>query len=86
MPGSSRIRNAFFSAATVLALGFGAAQAFAAPSAPQRDGAALACAQPYCYNSCRSSGYLGGFCEEFNGSTYCECYGYGPIIINPDAE
>jgi hypothetical protein len=79
MTGSARIRNTVFSLATVLTLGFGAAQAFAAPSAPQK-GAAMACNISTCMWLCQRSGYSAGFCEEFNGSSYCECFGMGPII------
>ena len=76
---SSRLRNAVFSAATVLSLGFGAAQAFAAPRAPEAVGAAMAeCTSYdiyYCNQSCKSRGYFAGTCEVLsNGYKYCNCF------------
>lgn len=79
MTGSTRIRNAVYSAATVLALGFGAAQAFAAPGAPQKDAGASCSGTQInsCYYSCRSRGYMSGICElSSSGYPLCECIGY----------
>jgi hypothetical protein len=77
MTGSARVRNVVFSLATTLALGFGAAQAFAAPGAAA--GAAVqACTslQSYrCGQDCKSRGYPWGTCAELpDGSTYCNCF------------
>lgn len=73
-----RIKRAVFSVVTVLALGFGAAQAFAAPSAPQKAGTAAACTDLqsyYCGQSCKSRGYPWGTCAELpGGGTYCNCF------------
>lgn len=75
MTGSARRRNVVFSVATLLTLGFGAVQAFAAPRA-QADAARRACSLASCDYGCRSRGYLGGLCDEVNGTQYCECYGW----------
>lgn len=76
---STQARNAVFAVATVLSLGFGAAQAFAAPRAPEAVSASMAeCTGTdiyYCGQSCRSRGYFGGTCEVLsNGFKYCNCF------------
>jgi hypothetical protein len=48
-----------FALATVSALGFGAAQAFAAPAAGAQ---ARACTSAQCNADCRARGYDGGIC------------------------
>jgi hypothetical protein len=59
----------------VLALGFGAAQAFAAPGvAPKHGAARRSCDQAFCDNTCRSHGYSVGLCETDYGTSYCTCY------------
>lgn len=64
------LRKALFASVTALALGFGAAQAFAAP-APAADAKnSLYCSQASCNYDCRRRGYSGGFC----GAVYCNCY------------
>jgi hypothetical protein len=67
----TRIRRAIciglFSAATVSALGFGAAQAFAAPSAPAR---ATVCGDERCDAICVSKGYAYGDCS----TGACRCF------------
>ena len=72
MYGSTRIRSAAFSLVTVLALGFGAAQAFAAPVA--KPAAALYCSPTSCDLNCRQRGAAGGFCEDRGGFQSCACY------------
>lgn len=74
MNGSARIRSAVFSAATVLALGFGAAQAFASPgTAVRAEEKAFYCSASQCNFDCQRRGARGGFCE---GPMYptCQCY------------
>lgn len=63
------LRKALFASVTALALGFGAAQAFAAP-APAADEKALYCSEFSCNYDCRRRGYSGGFC----GAISCSCY------------
>lgn len=63
-----RIRGGMFAAATVAALGFGAAQAFASPSAAAE---ARACTNAECNDWCRGQGYDGGICA---GSWGCACW------------
>jgi hypothetical protein len=81
MTGRAQIRNAVFSLATALSLGFGAAQAFAAPGAPLQSNADSCTGTQWnqCYYSCRSQGYRSGICELYNGYPVCECIG----IIQP---
>ncbi len=55
-------------AAVLAALGFGAAQAFAAPAAP-RALAARACTSYTCGTACFQKGYTGWYC--FNGVCHC---------------
>jgi hypothetical protein len=75
MNGSSRIRNAAFAAATVLALGFGAAQAFAAPQPAVKSGEkAFYCSPTSCNFDCQRRGAVGGFCENLGGYQSCACY------------
>jgi|GEM_PF-2239061 len=73
----ARIRNAVFSMVTVLSLGFGAAQAFAAPRA-SAETAMEACTSLdvyRCNQSCKSRGYFAGTCEVLsNGYKYCNCF------------
>ena len=73
MYGSTRIRNAAFSLVTVLALGFGAAQAFAAPAARPAE-AAFYCSPTSCNFNCKQRGAAGGFCEDLGGYQSCACY------------
>lgn len=73
MNGASRIRNAVFAAVTALSLGFGAAQAFAAPGAPAKGDAVLACNPATCSYDCTRRGYYGGICMSYNGTLYCYC-------------
>jgi hypothetical protein len=56
------MQRGMFAAMTAAALGFGAAQAFAAPAA----GAAAerACSSGQCSRDCRRAGYDGGFCDQ----------------------
>lgn len=84
MTGSARIRNGVFSLATVLTLGFGTVQAFAAPGAPQQKNEESCTGAQWstCVNRCRSQGYMGGTCELYNGYPLCDCYG----IIQPSAK
>ena len=74
MKVSTRVRNAVFSLTTVLALGFGAAQAFAAPAAKPDAKAAFYCSAYSCNFDCQRRGALGGFCETIGGYSRCECY------------
>ncbi|HEY0018841.1 MAG TPA: hypothetical protein VGC13_21250 [Longimicrobium sp.] len=73
MLGSVRFRNAAFSLATVLTLGFGAVQAFASPQ-PAKAGSKAYCAAYSCDLNCRQRGALGGFCESNGYTTFCSCY------------
>ena len=61
-------QRGLFALATASALGFGAAQAFAAPSEAT---AARACTNAQCNTWCRSQGYDGGICA---GSWGCACW------------
>jgi hypothetical protein len=63
-----RTQRGLFALATAAALGFGAAQAFAAPAAP---GARAACTTAQCNLDCRRMGYDGGVCA---GSWGCACW------------
>lgn len=58
-----------FGAALLATLGFGAAQAFAAPAAPA---ASLACSHSFCDSYCIGAGYNGGSCVGSPGK--CLCY------------
>lgn len=78
MLGSTRIRNVVFSAVTLLALGFGAVQAFAAPSAPKKGATCSGTQWNTCYYRCKSMGYMSGSCELVNGYPVCDCYGIQP--------
>lgn len=62
-----RTRRGLFALAMAAALGFGAAQAFAAPAAAD----ARACTNAGCNTWCRSQGYDGGICA---GSFGCACW------------
>ena len=57
-----------FSASAACALGFGAAQAFAAPSAPAA--ARLSCSDERCDANCVSRGYAYGDCS----TGACRCF------------
>lgn len=59
-------KSAAFAVATVAALGFGAAQAFAAPQPSAEN--ARACTNTYCYRIC---GTLGGNWVPSAGKCYC---------------
>ena len=61
-------RKGFFTLATVAALGFGTAQAFAAP-APAAE--VRACTSAQCNLDCQRRGYDGGICA---GSWGCACW------------
>ena len=61
MRSSPTLRRAVFAAATVAALGFGAAQALASPAAPA-DGSARRCDPEACQRRCAREG-LFGFCD-----------------------
>jgi hypothetical protein len=61
-------QRSLFALATASALGFGAAQAFAAPAAPAE---ARACTNAQCNLDCRARGYDGGVCA---GSWGCACW------------
>ena len=61
-------RRALFTAVTAGALGFGAAQAFASPSAATD---ARACTSAQCTADCRARGYDGGVCA---GAWGCACW------------
>ncbi|HEX6368234.1 MAG TPA: hypothetical protein VF006_04845 [Longimicrobium sp.] len=62
-----RTRRGLFAAATAAMLGFGAAQAFAAPA----PAAARACTNAQCDADCKRWGYDGGICA---GSWGCACW------------
>lgn len=65
-----RMRRWVFGAGTVAALGFGGAQAMAAPAAA--DGEARVCNPQVCNRVCQAiPGSIGGFCTS-DGS--CQCY------------
>jgi hypothetical protein len=55
---TKKLRTGMFAAATTLALGFGAAQAFAAPSAAELRG----CTPDSCQNRCQTQYGVDGFC------------------------
>ncbi len=76
MHGMTGIRNVIFSAATVLALGFGAAQAFAAPQpAAKAAEKAAYCDYTSCNFNCRQlEGAAGGYCQDWGGRLECVCY------------
>jgi hypothetical protein len=59
------LKSAAFAAATVAALGFGAAQAFAGPRSPAAE---AACSSWACRNEC---GSLGGQWVPKDGRCYC---------------
>lgn len=63
------IHRGFFALATAASLGFGAAQAFAAPAAAAAETAV--CTNAECNTWCRSQGYDGGICA---GSWGCACW------------
>lgn len=56
------MQRGMFAAVTAAALGFGAAQAFAAPAAAAN--AERACVNGKCARECRSIGYDDGFCDQ----------------------
>ena len=61
----------------MLALGFGAAQAFAAPQpAAKAADKAMYCSSTSCNFNCRQlEGAAGGFCQDLGfGRTECVCY------------
>ena len=62
-----RTRRGLFALAMTAALGFGAAQAFAAPAAAD----ARACTNAECNTWCKRLGNDGGFCA---GSFGCACW------------
>jgi hypothetical protein len=69
MSGMGRwTRRACFALATAAALGFGAAQAFAAPGVSE---SRAACTNAQCNDDCRRMGYDGGICA---GSWGCACW------------
>ncbi|HEU4883867.1 MAG TPA: hypothetical protein VFT45_16525 [Longimicrobium sp.] len=61
-------RRGIFALATAAALGFGAAQAFAAPA---QAAGAWACTNAQCNLDCKARGYDGGICA---GSWGCACW------------
>ena len=63
------MRRWVFGAGTAVALGFGAAQAVAAP-APAADGRAV-CDDQVCNRVCQAIGAFGGFCNAGGG---CSCW------------
>ncbi|HEX5869802.1 MAG TPA: hypothetical protein VFY65_05295 [Longimicrobium sp.] len=63
----SRTRHGVFALAMAAALGFGTAQAFAAPGAA----AGPVCTNPQCDRECRLQGYDGGVCIRGSG---CACW------------
>lgn len=60
-------RGGLFAVGTVVALGFGGAQALASPSTS--GGAARACFNVKCNADCQASGAVKGYCED----GYCKC-------------
>ncbi len=62
-----RMRRGRFALAMAASLGFGAAQAVAAPAAAD----ARACTNAQCNLDCQRRGYDGGFCA---GSWGCACW------------
>lgn len=59
-----------FGALVALALGFGAGQAFAAPS--QTASSSETCDDMLCNTDCITWGYDGGFCDSISGE--CTCF------------
>lgn len=67
------IHRGTFALATLAALGFGAAQAFASPG----ETAARACNGGQCNRDCKARGADGGFCDQGG----CICY----IQVTPES-
>jgi hypothetical protein len=67
---ATRIGRTVFNSAAVLALGFGALQAFAAPAKASAATSRL-CDPTWCDNSCIANGANGGFCID---RYRCECW------------
>lgn len=63
-----QLRRAVFAAAVLGSLGFGAAEAFAAPPATARE---ATCNEYTCHRNCRLAGASGSWCDEYNG---CLCF------------
>ncbi|HEX6372979.1 MAG TPA: hypothetical protein VF006_28910 [Longimicrobium sp.] len=63
------VRRRVFGAGTAVALGFGGAQALAAPAPVSTNGAV--CSERLCDRLCRSLGSIGGVC---NPDGFCVCY------------
>lgn len=62
MRGAGRwTRRVFFALGTAAALGFGGAQAFASPGAPEAE---RACSGGHCNRDCKQRGFDGGFCDQ----------------------
>jgi hypothetical protein len=61
------VRRGVFAVLTAAALGFGGAQAFAAPAAAQDS--MRACSAGACSRDCRRAGADGGFCDQ--GACIC---------------
>lgn len=75
-------RRILLGLACAASLGFGTAQAFATPGAPDRAPLCTpsdpAGSDTRCGRDCRSRGYAGGFCDETY--TWCSCYTVPPPI------
>jgi hypothetical protein len=69
MPQSSTLRRTLFAAGVLGCLGFGSAQAFAAPRAAAAP--AALCNDTVCAAGCIAKGYWGGYCTQTSG---CYCY------------
>ncbi len=67
MKASSRLHTVVFGAATLLSLGFGAAQALASPA---EGSARRACTTAVCHSLCVESGYSYGSCRD---GRFCTC-------------
>ncbi len=70
-----RIARMAFGTAVVAALGFGAAEGFAAPAGGSPGGVARACDPTFCNDYCVGAGYSGGSCVNNGaGGTKCLCF------------
>ena len=67
------LRNGLFAAATIAALGFGGAQAFATPSDAAREPTCNPLPNTPCNTWCQDKGYDYGICIT---QTNCRCYFY----------
>ena len=72
MSRTKMLRNGLFAAATLSALGFGAAQAFAAPAAPTSRFACNPWDEPRCIEYCQNKGADTGTCDE-RYVNFCRC-------------